>query len=58
MCALSFSKVSFMYVSVLALDINVQDWDFFLVDFSFDEHEVSFPISFDNFWLKNYFIEY
>jgi hypothetical protein len=42
----------------LHLGIDVQDWDFLLVDFSFDEYEVSFPISFGNFWLKAYFIRY
>ena len=28
------------------------------MDFSFDEYEVSFPISFDYFWLKVYIIGY
>jgi len=28
------------------------------VDFSFDEYVESFPIFFDNFWLRVYFTEY
>jgi hypothetical protein len=30
--------------------------EFFLLDFSFDEYEMSFFIFFDNFWLKVNFI--
>ena len=55
MYALSFSKVSIMKVGALAfgaMQIDVQNWECFLVDFSFDEYEVSFFILFDNFWLK------
>jgi hypothetical protein len=29
-----------------------------VVDFSFDEYEVFFPVSFDQFWLEVYFITY
>jgi hypothetical protein len=43
MCALSFSKVSFMNVGVFAF--GAENLEFFLVDFSFDEYEVSFLIS-------------
>jgi hypothetical protein len=32
--------------------------EFWGIDFSFDEYEVSFPVSFDLFWLKVYFIRY
>jgi hypothetical protein len=32
--------------------IDVQNWGLFLVDFSFDEYEVSFLVFLDNFWLK------
>jgi hypothetical protein len=42
----------------LLLGIDVQNWDFILVDFSFDVYEGSFPISLDNFWLKGYFVGY
>ena len=37
---------------------NVQNCDFILVNYFFDKYEVSFPISFDNSWLKVYFIGY
>ena len=50
MCALSFSKVSFMNMVALAFwSIDVKNWEFILVDFSFDEYEVSFLIFFDYF---------
>jgi hypothetical protein len=42
----------------LHLGHYVQNWDFLLVDFSFDEYEVSFHVSFDYFQLKVYFIRY
>jgi hypothetical protein len=38
--------------------IDVQNWDFSLDGFSFDENEASFLILLDNFWLKVYFIGY
>lgn len=57
LCALSFSRF-LTNVGALAFGgIYVQNWDFILVDFSFGEHEVSFSISFDNIWLKVYFID-
>ena len=38
--------------------IDVQNWEFLLVYFFFDQYEVSFLILFDNFWLKVPFIWY
>jgi hypothetical protein len=38
--------------------IDVQNWEFILVGFSFFEYVVSFPTCFDNFCLKVYFIGY
>ena len=58
MCALSFSKVSFMNVGIIKESIDVQNWEFIFVDFSFDWYEVSFLIFFDKFWLKVDFILY
>jgi hypothetical protein len=40
------------------LHLGHRCWDFLLVDFPFDEYEVSSPISLDNFCLKVYFIGY
>jgi hypothetical protein len=57
-CALSFSKVSFMNMGGLALGAYIFRIESFLVDFSFDEYEVSVLIYFDNFWLKVNFIHY
>ena len=37
--------------------IDVQNWEFTLVDFSFAEYVVSFPVSFDNFWFKVYLFD-
>ena len=37
---------------------NVQNWDVFLIDFSFEEYDVSFLIFFDNFGLEIDFIRY
>jgi hypothetical protein len=56
MCVL----VSFLYKSecLCIWHIVVQEWNLLLVQFSFDEYKMSFPISFDNFWLKVYFIVY
>ena len=31
--------------------IDVQNWDFLLVDFPLDEYEVSFHITLDNFFI-------
>jgi hypothetical protein len=46
-----------MNVGTLSIwGLDVQNWDFLLVDFSFDEYEVSFPITLDNFWFNVYFI--
>ena len=48
MCDLSFSNVSFTNASALEFGVlDVQNWDVILVDFYFDEFEVSFSISFD-----------
>jgi hypothetical protein len=59
MCALSFIEVSFMNVGTLGIwSIGVQNWEFLLVDFSFNEYEVSFLILFGNFWLRIDFIQY
>ena len=45
MCDLSFSEVTFYeYGCPRIWSINVQNWEFPLVDFSFDEYEVSVPI--------------
>jgi hypothetical protein len=41
-----------MSVGTLAFGAYVQNLEFFLGDFSFDEYEVSFLILFENFWLK------
>ena len=50
MCVLSFSKVSFANVGALAFEHRcLGDWELILVDFSFDEYEVFFPILFINF---------
>ena len=57
MCALSFTKVSLMNVAVLAL-FNIQNWEFLLEDFNFDEYEVSLLVFFDNFGLEVDFIWY
>jgi hypothetical protein len=59
MCVLSFSKVSFMNVAALAIGgIDDQNWDFLLVDLSFEEYEGSFLILLDNLCLNVYFIGY
>jgi hypothetical protein len=56
MCVLNFSKVIFYKCGCPCIwCMDIQSWDF-LVDFSCDEYEVSFPISFGNFQLKVYFI--
>jgi hypothetical protein len=56
---MSFTNVSFTVVDALALEgADVQIWEFILVDFFFDKYIVSFPMFFDNFSLKVYFIEY
>jgi len=58
-CVLSFSKVSFVNVDVLAFGAKMFRIEiFFLVDFPFDEYEVLFLIMLDNFWFKVYFIGY
>jgi hypothetical protein len=50
MYTLSFSKSFFYECGYLHnWDIDVQNWDFLLEDFSFDEYDVSFLISLDNF---------
>jgi hypothetical protein len=49
MCAMSFIHISFTNVGTFAFGENVQNWDFILADFSFDEYEVSFSISYDYF---------
>ena len=59
MCGLGFTEVSLMNMGALAFrGIDVQYWEFFLVDFSFNEYEVSFLILLDNFYLKAYLIRY
>jgi len=58
MCALSFSKVSFTYLCPCISSVDIYDWEFILVDFSFDEYELSFLIFFDVSWLKVDFIRY
>ena len=51
--------VSFKNMSALSLgDIDIQNWGFLLVIFFFDEYEVSFLISVENFWFKVYFTWY
>ena len=56
---LSFSNVSLMNVGALAFcGIDIQNGDIIMVDFYFHEYEVSFPISFDNFWLEVDFVRY
>jgi hypothetical protein len=43
-CVLSFSKVLFTNVDALAFGTHIQNRDFILVDFYFDDYEVVFPI--------------
>jgi hypothetical protein len=58
MCALSFSKVSFMNVP-LHLEHRCSELRVHLGRFfSFDEYEVSFLILFDSIWLKVDFFHY
>ena len=59
MCALSFNKVTLMNVAAPCIwSIDIQNWEFILVDFTFDEYEVSLPVFFDNFRLEVNFIRY
>jgi hypothetical protein len=58
MCALSFSSLFYDCRCPCIWSIDVQNLEFFLVDFFFDEYEVSFLIFFDNFRLKVAFIQY
>ena len=59
MCALRFTKVSLMNVAALAFwSIDIQNWEFLLEDFTFDEYEVSLLVFFDNFGLEVDFIWY
>jgi hypothetical protein len=37
---------------------DIQNWEFILVNFSFDTCVVTFPIFFCNIWLKDYFVGY
>jgi hypothetical protein len=46
-CDLSFSKASFTNGVPLYRGIDGQNWEVILVEFSFDECEVPFSISFD-----------
>ena len=39
-------------------NIAIQNWEFILVDFNFDEYEVSLLVFFDNFDLEVNFIRY
>ena len=52
-CALTFSKVSFMNVDSLHLEHRCSE---LRVHLSFDQYEVSFLILLDNFWLNVDFI--
>ena len=56
MCDLSYSNVSFM--NALTFGHKCSNYDVILVDFSFDEYDVSFLISFGYIWLKVYFVRY
>ena len=48
MCCLHSSSLSFIVVECPCLrGTDVHNSDIILVDFSFDEYEVSFPVSFD-----------
>ena len=58
MCALSFTKVSLVNVAALAFSIDIQNWEFLLEDFTFDEYEVPLLVFFDNFGLEVGFIRY
>jgi len=57
-CALSFSKVSFMNVGDLEFGAQIFRIESSPVDFSFDEYEISFLVFFNNFLLKVNFIGY
>ena len=59
MCALSFNKGFFCVWVLVPLhwSKDVQDWEF-LVDFSYDEYEVSFHVFFDDFCLNVNFTQY
>ena len=52
MCALSFTKVSLMNVA------DIQNWEFLLEDFTFDEYEVPLLVFFDYFGLEVDFFSY
>jgi hypothetical protein len=49
MCDLSFSNDCFMNGVALCLGHRLSELTYYLHGFFFDEYEVSFPISFDNF---------
>jgi hypothetical protein len=57
-CVLSFSSFFYECGCSCIWGTDFQNWDFLLVNFSFDECEVSFFILLDKFWLKVYFIGY
>jgi hypothetical protein len=46
-----------MNVAALAF-VDFQNWEFILVDFTFDEYEVLLLVFFDNFVLEVNFIRY
>ena len=58
MCALSFSNVSLTNMGSLAFGYRCSELKVHLGRFSFDECVVSFPIFFDKFWLKVYFVKF
>ena len=59
MCALSFTKVCFMTVGALCFwSIDIQNWEFILVNFTINKYEVPLLVFFDNFGLEVDFIRY
>jgi hypothetical protein len=58
MCALSFSKVTFMNVAALALEHRCSELRVLLDRFFFWWVQSVLPYLFDDFWLKVNFIHY
>ena len=58
MCALSFTEISLMNVDPCIWSIDIQNWEFILEDFTFDEYEVPILVFFDKFGMEADFIRY
>jgi hypothetical protein len=59
MCALSFTIVSLLNVDAFPFGaLGIQNWEFLLEDFNFDEYELLLLVFFDNFGLEVDFIWY